>query len=98
MLFTSQAYLAAVNALMAEHGLGLIELVPQNPFAAQLGSAVISVLRLGSRTPFDEDRWKGMFNREKRSTQLNIVAMALNHLGHSPMLPGESWRTVKNPS
>lgn len=97
MLFTSRAYLAAVNALLAEHSLGLTELVPQNPFAAQLKSAVISVLRMGSRTPFDQGHWINIFNHENRTTQLNIVAMALNELGHSPMLFGELWRPVKNP-
>lgn len=97
MLFTSRAYLAAVNALLAEHSLGLTELVPQNPFAAELKSAVISVLRAGSRTPFDEGRWIHIFNHEKRTTQLNIVAMAFNELGHSPLLFGELWRPIKNP-
>jgi hypothetical protein len=97
MLFASKAYLAAINALLAEHSLEWTELVPENPFALQLGNAVVSALRIGCGTRFDQDHWINLFNHEKRPVQLNVVAMALNQLGHSPMLPGESWRVVANP-
>jgi hypothetical protein len=39
-MFESQSYLAAINALLAEHDLGLVELVPENSFAKTLRDAI----------------------------------------------------------
>jgi hypothetical protein len=97
MLFSSQAYLAALNALLAEHDLGLIELVPENPFAAELRQGLISAFRVGTPTRFDEKSWIGRFNSASRIVQLNFVALGFNELGLRPMLSGESWQPVQNP-
>lgn len=37
------------------------------------------------------------FNRHSRFEQLNVLAMALNELGHNPILQGELWHEVRNP-
>lgn len=97
MLFASQAYLAALNALLAEHDLGFIELVQENPFAAKLKEGVISAFRAGTRVRFEDDSWIARFNHSDRLLQLNFVAMGFNELGERPMLAGEDWQPVQNP-
>ena len=96
-MFFSTSYSAALAALLAEHDLGYIELVPQNPFAKELKEGVISAFRAGDQTPhFDQEWWVGKFNTSSRVVQLNFVALGLNELGHRPMLE-EVWPRVRNP-
>lgn len=97
MLFSSEAYSAALNALLAEHDLGYIELVPENPFAARLKDGMMSAFRAGTRLRFDEEWWVATFNNESRVVQLNFVVMGFNELGMRPMLAGEDWQPVGNP-
>lgn len=97
MLFSSQDYLAALNAVLVEHDLGLIEIVPENPTAAELKDGVIAALRAGQRGRFDEEFWVNKFNHADRLVQLNVVALAFNELGEKPMLQGEDWQPVRNP-
>jgi hypothetical protein len=89
--------LAALNALLAEHSLGLVELVPENPFASQLKQGVLSAFRAGTSSRFDEARWVKEFYYQSRIVQLNFVAFGFNELGMRPMLPGENWQRVLNP-
>ena len=97
MLFKSPSYSAALAALLAEHDLGYIELVPQNSFAAELKDGIISAFRVGARQGrrFDQQDWINTFNHSNRLVQLNFVAFGLNELGHDPML--EAWPRVNNP-
>jgi hypothetical protein len=98
MLFTSQAYLAALNALFAEYNLGYIELTAENPFASDLKAGVLSAFKAGDRsTVFDKESWIATFNHANRLVQLNFVAIAFNELGQRPMLAGEDWKPVRNP-
>lgn len=97
MLFSSQAYLAALNALLVEHRLGYVELIPQNPFAAELKSGMISALRKAARIPFDEHGWISKFNRAARVVQLNFIALGFADLGMRPLLRGENWQLVRDP-
>jgi hypothetical protein len=87
----------ATNALLVEHALGLIELVPQNPFATRLKDAVVAVWRAAGFPRSTEEVVRDAFNRADRLVQLNILAMAFNELGHQPMLPNEFWHPVGNP-
>ena len=96
-LFAQQAYLAAVNALLAEYDLGLIGLVPENSFAATLKESVISSLGSDTGNRFDQKKLVESFNKESRLVQLNFVAMGLEKLGHRPFLAGENWQPVKRP-
>lgn len=97
MLFPSRAYRAALNALLVEHDLGYIELIPENPFAAKLRNGIIDAMRVGSPTSFDENSWLATFNHAERVVQLNFVAFGFNELGMSPMLKGAEWQSVQNP-
>lgn len=97
MLFSSEAYSAALNALLAEHDLGYIELVPENPFAARLKDGMMSAFKADTRLRFDEDWWVTTFNKESRIVQLNFVVMGFNELEMRPMLAGEDWQPVRNP-
>lgn len=85
-------------ALLAEHDLGYIELVPRNSFAAQLKEGIISAFRVGAREGhrFDQQDWTNRFNNSSRLVQLNFVTFGLNELGHVPMLEG-AWPRVNNP-
>ena len=98
MLFKSPSYSAALAALLAEHNLGYIELVPQNSFAAELKDGIITAFRVGARDGhrFDPQYWIDTFNHANRLVQLNFVAFGLNELGHDPMLEG-AWPRVNNP-
>jgi hypothetical protein len=89
--------MAALNALLAEHCLGLIELVAMNPFAAELREGIMSAFRVGSPFPQNEEAWSTKFNNLSRVVQLNFVAMGFNELGMLPSLPDEYWRPVRNP-
>ena len=97
MLFASQAYLAARTAILAEHDLGYIELVPENPFAARLRDVIMSAFRAGTKIRFDKETWVAMFNHASRLVQLNFIAMGFNELRERPMLAGEDWQLVQNP-
>ena len=99
MLFRSQSYSAALAALLAEHDLGYIVLVPQNSFAAQLKEGIVRAFRVGAREGdrFDRQDWTDRFNHSSRLVQLNFVAFGLNELGHVPMLEG-AWPRVNNPT
>jgi hypothetical protein len=70
VLFASQAYLAALNAIMVELGLKLTELTPEN--TKELRDGVIAVLRRA--THLDEDGCMRTFNRADRVVQLNLGA------------------------
>ena len=98
MFFKSPSYLAALAALLAEHDLGYIELVPQNSFVAELRDGIIRAFRIGAREGhrFDQQDWINTFNRSRRVVQLNFVAFGLNEVGHVPMLEG-AWPRVNNP-
>jgi hypothetical protein len=96
-MFSSKTYLAALNALLAEHDLGLIELVPENPFAARLKQGMLSAFRAGSGSGFDETWWLETFNSANRVVQLNFVVMGFNELGLHPLLSGEDWQPIRNP-
>ena len=85
------------NALLAEHSLSLIELVPENSFARSLNDAIVAVYQnAGFRSLAFEDVVR-RFNGETRLVQLNIVAVALKELGHPPILSGAEWIPVINP-
>ena len=96
-MFETQAYLAAVNALIAEHALSLVELVPQNPFAKQLKDGIHRGVLAGTRGTRDSDWWLKQFNHADRLVQLNFVAIGFNELEEAPSLPREYWRAVRNP-
>ena len=98
MFFKSPSYSAALAALLAEHDLGYIELVPQNSFAAELKDGIISAFRVGAREGrhFDRQDWIDTFNHSNRLVQLNFVAFGLNELGHDPKLE-RAWPRVNNP-
>ena len=96
-MFSSQAYLAARNALLTEYDLGYIVLAPSNPFAERLKDKILSVFNAGSPTRLDTEWWVKTFNYSHRVVQLNFVAMGLNELGFPPMLEGETWSPVPNP-
>ena len=98
MLFKSASYSAALAALLAEHDLGYIELVPQNPFAGELKEGIICAFRVGARegNRFDRLWWINTFNSSSRLVQLNFVAFGFNELGRDPMLE-RAWPRVQNP-
>ena len=97
-MFASQAYKAALDALLVEHNLSYVELVPQNPYAEKLRNGILSALRAGDHSPrFDEDYWINSFNHADRVVQLNIVVLAFDQLGARPLLQGEEWSIVGNP-
>jgi hypothetical protein len=88
----------ATNALLAEHVLTMVELVPENPFTGRLKNTIVDVWRSGSGfSSMTEESIVERFNSEPRIVQLNFVAMALNELGHEPLLPNEPWHSVVNP-
>ena len=97
LLFSSKQFGAAKNALLVEHQLRYIELVPQNPFTGELKDAVIRVLRVSGFPRITEEDVRDHFNRSTRIAQLSLLAMALNELGHQPMLGNEFWHPVRNP-
>lgn len=88
---------AAYNAVLAEHKLGLIELIPLNPFSMELVDALVAAWRHSGFPKDERDYVLSRFNRCSRFQQLNLLAMAFNELGINPDLPGEFWRNVKNP-
>ena len=96
-LFSSPSAKAAVNALLAEHCLNQIELVPENPQSNVLRIALKNVFRSAGGAPYDDEYWVNMFNAEDRTIQLNLVAMALNELGQHPSVQRTNWRQVANP-
>jgi hypothetical protein len=83
----------ANNAVLAEHALSLVELVPENPFARELARTIIQTLRPLTSS---EDRIVKTFNGEKRLIQLNMISRALAYT-QPPDLPGEDWLEVRNP-
>ena len=85
------------NALLAEHSMSLTELDPENSFAATLKGAVIKTYRVSGIQNYSPDTAADSFNELSRFEQLNILAMALNEMGHSPVLRGAHWMPVKNP-
>lgn len=97
MFFTS-SFSAALTALLAEHDLGYIELVPQNSFAKELKEGIIGAFRVGAREGhrFERQWWIEKFNGSSRLVQLNFVAFGLNELGLDPLLE-EYWPRVQNP-
>lgn len=88
---------AATNALLAEHLLRRVELVQENQFAKELGEQIINVWRLSGFPNITDSAAIDSFNEESRFVQLNIIAMALNELGHSPHIANEYWQAVSNP-
>jgi hypothetical protein len=96
-MFETQAYLAAVNALLTEHDLSLIELVPENSFVRKLRDGIHQGFLAGARGRRDDDWWLRTFNHAERVVQLNFVAIGFNELRMPPMLPREHWRPVRNP-
>ncbi len=88
---------AAINALLAEHDLRLIELVPANPFARTLADGIISAMRIGVRGAFDQTLWVNKFNCSQRYVQLNVVVLGFIEAGVPPLLRSEGWRQVLNP-
>ena len=72
---------AAVNALMAEKTLSLIELVPQNSFALKLKNAAIDVIRLCWELATDDVARAREFDLQDRFVQLNLLAYAFTALG-----------------
>ena len=84
---------AANNALLAEHELSLVELVPENPFARQLATNILRTL-----TPLNDsdETLTREFNESTRMMQLVMVAHALAHI-KPPSLEGESWHRVDDP-
>lgn len=98
MFFKSASYSAALAALLAEHDLGYIQLVPQNPFARELKEGIIRAFRVGAREGhrFDRQWWIETFNGSSRLVQLNFVAFGFFEVGHVPMLQS-AWPRVHNP-
>ena len=84
---------AANNALLAEHELSLVELVPENPFARQLATNILRTL-----TPLNDsdETLTREFNESTRMMQLVMVAHAFAHI-KPPSLEGESWHRVDDP-
>lgn len=88
----------ATNALLAEHLLQFVELVPENTFAAELRDRVIVVWRrVSGQEDLPPDRAAREFNSSQRIVQLNILAVALQSLKHTPMLRGEQWCKIRDP-
>jgi len=85
------------NALLAEHVLGHIELVPDNPVAKKLADALAEVWRNSGFPNITTKAVRDSFNGHTRFEQLNLVAMAMDRIGIKPMLDGEHWRSVSNP-
>jgi hypothetical protein len=96
-MFWSKPSAGALNALLVEHDLGWIQLVPKNPFAKTLGDGVISAMRAGVRGRFDQEYWINNFNHCDRVVQLNVVALGFNELNMPPLLRSEGWRPVRKP-
>ncbi len=91
-----EKFAAATNAILAEHLLFTVELVPQNPFAKFLMDQIISVCQasgVGNTGAVAID----FFNARSRFEQLNLIAMALAELDQVPMLGREVWVPVRNP-
>lgn len=89
---------AATNALLAEHLLQFVELVPENTFAAELRDRVIVVWsRISGKENLPADRAAHEFNSSERVVQLNVLAVALHSLKHTPMLPAERWCQIRDP-
>lgn len=88
---------AATNALLAEHYLQSIELVPENPFTTELGNGIVNVFRLSGFPNIDDSAVFEKFNNSNRFVQLLLIAMALNEFGNQPKLQNEFWHPVKNP-
>jgi len=88
---------AATNALLAEYDIGLIELIPANPFAQELKNAIATVWQVSGFPSTSREEALRDFDSRSRFIQLNIIAMALETMGHQPMLPGEAWQYVRNP-
>lgn len=88
---------AATNALLAEHLLQYVELVPENSFAKELRDKIVDVWRLSGFPSIKDSAVAESFNNESRFAQLNIIAQAFNELGIYPMLPNEFWHPVSNP-
>jgi hypothetical protein len=76
--------LMARNALLAEHELRQVELVPENRLARLLATTIDDLLR-------SQGERLSRFNSANRLTQLNIVARAFHQLRQDPSLRGEAW-------
>ncbi len=93
MFFSSKRFNAAVNALLAEHLLGYVELAQQNPYAKTLGDAIVAGVAARTKKGFDRERFTEEFNAASRFTQLNVIACGFQQLGRSPQ--GATWRPVR---
>lgn len=88
---------AATNALLAEQFLGHVELVPDNPVAKAIADGILLICREPTFPVEKKAAPIELFNDASRFVQLNIIAMVLNKLNCSPLLPGEIWHTVNSP-
>ena len=97
MWFSTQSYRAALNALLAEHDLGYIELIPENPFTARLRAGVIAVIKGRQPALSDDSSCVAAFNNAERVVQLNFVALGLKEIGMPPLFTGAAWQSVPKP-
>lgn len=91
---------SATNALLAEHVLRYIELVPENRTAQELKAEVLKVWRQSSAARVPDESIVKEFNDLPRTMQLNLLAKALASLGNLPMIGGigrEIWTPVERP-
>lgn len=93
---SSKGFAVATNALLAEHFLsGRLHSDPS--FRQALVVGIHDVLRAGGFPGASDDMVERMFNKETRFVQLNIIALALERMGHLPAISGEIWYAVRNP-
>ena len=97
MFWRTLSFRQALNALMAEKTLSLVELTPQNPFALTLKNALIDALKNGYASQKDDAYLIHLFNSEDRFVQLNMLAFTFNNLRKPPISVGDHWEPVRNP-
>jgi hypothetical protein len=82
---------AAVNVVLAEHALGLLQLNTNNPAAHKLGYQIVTILRKAQKGPANDAQTVERFNGMARMEQLGLVAQAMAELQQAPMLGDLSW-------
>lgn len=94
---SGKGFAAATNALLAEHFLARHLHIDPN-FEPALVGAVHEVMRSGGFPGLSDKLVERFFNNSERFIQLNIIALAIERMGHLPPIEGEVWCSVRNPS
>ncbi len=89
-------FAAATNALLAEHHLSL-RLSETSEYPKQLAELLRNVTRATGFPNATDELVFGSFDRRDRFVQLNLIALALDHAGIDPEIPGEKWYPFRNP-